>query len=197
MIYTTDHGKNLGTRRLWGKSNMYEEACALPMIVAGPGIPAGKVSTTPVSLVDIGPTILDGIGNGEAATKEGLPGASIFQMSKELDNPQRIAFSEYYAAAADRAGFMIRKGKYKYIHYVGYEPELFDLEADPEELNNLAGDPAYHSILEEYKTDLRAIVDPDEADERAYAAQESLLKEFGGRKKAIAKGAVQGTRHLG
>ncbi|MDC0987771.1 sulfatase-like hydrolase/transferase, partial [Alphaproteobacteria bacterium] len=39
VVYTADHGENLGTRRLWGKSNMYEEACAIPMILSGPGIP--------------------------------------------------------------------------------------------------------------------------------------------------------------
>jgi choline-sulfatase len=193
IIYTTDHGENLGARRLWGKSNMYEEACALPMIISGPDIPEGRVSTTPVTLIDIAPTILDAIDQNGVAAKEGLPGTSLIQISNKVSNPDRIAFSEYFAAAADRATFMIRKGNYKYIHYEGYEPELFDLEEDQEEMKNLACDPDYQSVLAEYQNDLRKIVDPAGADERAYRAQEALLNEFGGREKAIAKGAVQGT----
>ena len=193
VIYTTDHGENLGTRRLWGKSNMYEEACALPMMIAGPGVPEGKVSTTPVTLADIGPTVLDGVGLSDVAKNEGLPGGSLIGMANALDHPDRIAFSEYYAAAADRAGFMIRKGKYKYIHYVGYEPELFDLEKDPEEIDSLAADPGHQSVVDEYEADLRAIVDPDDADERAYQAQCALLEKFGGREKVIAKGSAHPT----
>lgn len=193
VIYTTDHGENLGARKLWGKSNMYEEACSLPMVIAGPGVSEGKVSTTPVTLADIGPTILDAVGLDEVSENEGLPGSSLIGIANAADNLDRVAFSEYYAAAADRAVFMIRKGKYKYIHYVGYDPELFDLEKDPEETNNLAADPSHQSVLREYNADLRAIVDPDEAGERAYQAQCAQLEKFGGRDKAIAKGGIQGT----
>ncbi|MCG8542901.1 MAG: sulfatase-like hydrolase/transferase, partial [Alphaproteobacteria bacterium] len=67
VIYTTDHGENLGTRRLWGKSNMYEEANAVPMIVSGPDVPAGKVSATATTLADIAPTVLDAVGLNEVA----------------------------------------------------------------------------------------------------------------------------------
>lgn len=52
VIYTSDHGDNLGTRGLWGKSNMYEESVAVPMIMAGPEVPPGVVCREPVSLVD-------------------------------------------------------------------------------------------------------------------------------------------------
>ncbi len=191
VIYSTDHGENLGTRRLWGKSNMYEEACALPMVIAGPGVPEGKVSTTPTTLADIGPTVLDGVGLGEIAKQESLPGRSLIEMANAPDNYDRMVFSEYYAAAADRAVFMIRKGKYKYIHYVGYEPELFDHEKDAEEINSLAADPGHQAVRKEYEAHLRAIVDPDDACERAYRDQCALLEKFGGREKAIAKGSVQ------
>lgn len=193
VIYTSDHGENLGTRRLWGKSNMYEEACAIPMIIEGPGIPEHKVSSTPVTLIDIAPTMIDAIESNVPDLLDDLQGESLIQMAKNPNNPDRIAYSEYFAAAADRAIFMIRKGDYKYIHYEGYNPEFFDLKEDPEELNNLVNDPKYKALIAEYQADLQNIVDTELMDERAYQAQETLLNEFGGREKAIAKGAVQGT----
>jgi choline-sulfatase len=67
----------------------------------------------------------------------------------------RLVFSEYHAAGAVRGAFMLRKGRYKLIHYVGFEDELFDLEDDPEETRNLAGDPACQRVLAEMAAALR------------------------------------------
>jgi len=193
VLYATDHGECLGARRIWGKSNMYEEAAAIPMIVAGPGVPEGKTSVTPVTLADIAPTILDAVGLDEVAKAEQIPGRSMLGLANAADDPDRVAFSEYYAAAADHGTLMVRKGKYKYIHYVEFEPELFDLENDPEELCSLAADPAHRSVLDDYERTLRAIVNPEEIDEKAYQEQTQLVEQHGGREKVIAKGAIQGT----
>ena len=59
IVYSSDHGDNLGNRGLWGKSVMYEESVAVPLIMAGKGIPAGKAVSTPVSLVDLAPTFIE------------------------------------------------------------------------------------------------------------------------------------------
>jgi choline-sulfatase len=193
IVYTTDHGENLGTRRLWGKNNMYEESAAIPMIVAGPGVPEGRVSTTPVTLIDIGPTVLDAVGHGSIAAQENLHGRSLIQLANAPDDAGRVAFSEYYAAGADRAAFMIRKGKYKFISYVGYEPELFDLEKDPDEISNLAQDAAYVQLVMQYDRILRAMVDPEQLDEMAFRDQSALVERCGGRDKVSAKGAIQGS----
>jgi choline-sulfatase len=193
VIYTTDHGENLGTRRLWGKNNMYEESAALPMIVAGPGIPEGNVSTTPTTLIDVGPTALDAIGHDEITAQEKLPGESLIKIANASDNPDRVAFSEYYASGSDRAAFMIRKGKFKYIHYCGYDPELFDLEKDPEELSNLAQDAEHADVVKEYLGILHGITDPEAMDELAYKDQSALVEKYGGREKVSAKGAIQGS----
>jgi choline-sulfatase len=193
IVYTTDHGENLGARRLWGKNNMYEESAAIPMIVAGPGVPEGKVSTTPVTLIDIGPTVLEAIGHAETAKQEKLPGQSLIQLAKAPADPERVAFSEYYAAGADRASFMIRKGKYKFITYVDYEPELFDLDQDPEETHNLAQEPAYAEVVRQYDEILRGMVNPEALDEQAFRDQCALVEQCGGREKITAKGAIQGS----
>ena len=59
IIYTSDHGEHLGARGIFGKFTMYEEASAIPFIMSGPDVPAGKVLDTPISLVDCFPTVLD------------------------------------------------------------------------------------------------------------------------------------------
>ena len=56
VLYTSDHGDNLGARGLWGKQVLYEEAAKVPMILAGPDVPAGVVRSQPVSHVDVYPT---------------------------------------------------------------------------------------------------------------------------------------------
>jgi choline-sulfatase len=71
IIYTSDHGDNLGTRGLWGKSTMYEESAAIPMIMAGRDIPHGKVVSTPVSLIDVHPTLMDAFGHAPVPARAG------------------------------------------------------------------------------------------------------------------------------
>jgi choline-sulfatase len=62
VIYTSDYGDNLGTRGFWGKSNMYDESAGVPLIMRGPGVAAGRRVATPVSLVDVYPTIIETVG---------------------------------------------------------------------------------------------------------------------------------------
>jgi choline-sulfatase len=193
VIFTSDHGDNLGARRLYGKSNMYQEAAHIPMIVAGPEVPEGRVSETPVTLLDIASTVLDAADMNEGRDADALPGTSLIELSQGADDDQRVAFCEYYAAAADRAAFMVRRGCYKYIHYVGYEPELFDLNADPEELDNLAVPSGFASVVKEHEAILRAIVDPEMADDVAFHAQTALVDANGGREALIARGKYDGT----
>ena len=193
VVYTSDHGDNVGARGLWGKSVLYEEASRIPMIVAGPDVPEGRTVATPVTLVDLYPTVLDGVGLEAREDEAELPGRSLFAIAGEADDPERIALSEYHAVGSNSAGFMLRKGRFKYHYYVGHAPELFDLEADPEELTDLAPDPAYAATLAEYEALLRAIVDPEDADRRAKADQRALIESHGGWEAARKLGAPAAT----
>ena len=78
-------------------------------------------------------------------------------------------FSEYHAAGAVSGAFMLRTGRWKYIYYVGFEPELFGLDTDPEETTNLAAEPACAAVVAALDTRLRAICDPEATDARAHA----------------------------
>jgi choline-sulfatase len=193
VIYTSDHGDNVGARGMWGKSNLYEESAGVPLIVAGDGVPAGKVCGTPVSLLDSYQTIFDGVGVDLDDSEKQLDGTSWFDIANAGDDGDRIAFSEYHAASSPSGAFMIRKGRFKYIHYVGYDAELFDLVDDPEETTSLAGDAAYADVVQEYEGYLRAICDPVETDRLAKDMQNALVAKHGGREKAIHLGPKAAT----
>ena len=99
VIYSSDHGDNLGTRGMWGKSTMYEESAGIPLIMAGPDVPAGSVCATPVTLVDAFPTIIQALGAKRDPRDAELPGSSLLDIAQG-HVPQRTILSEYHAAGA-------------------------------------------------------------------------------------------------
>jgi len=179
VIYTSDHGDNLGARGIWGKSTLYEESVKVPMIMSGPGL-APSVCDTPVDLLDLYPTILQAAGVDPAPEMNDRPGRSLIDVARAAPEPERLVLSEYHAAGSNSAGFMLRKGRWKYHYYVGFRPELFDLENDPEELHDLAGNPDYASILASMQDSLRGICDPEQVDRQAKADQDALIEHYGG-----------------
>lgn len=193
VIYTSDHGDNVGARGLWGKSNMYEESVAVPMIVAGPSVPKehqGSTCATPVSLLDVSQTIIDHFG----ATLEGdRPGESLFDIAIRDVEPERVIFSEYHAVGAVSGAYMLRKGRWKLIHYHGFAPELFDLETDSEEITNRAADPACAETLSDLYAALNAICDPAAMNDLAFADQDAMIAGYGGLKVAMNMGAPAAT----
>lgn len=186
LIVSSDHGDNQGVRGMWNKSTLYRESTNIPLIIAGPGIPAGVVRTTNVNLVDIAPTLLDNAGLEEDA---GLPGTSLITLARRSDDPQRVAFSEYHAVGSPSAAYMLRQGDWAYHHYVGYEPELFDVKSDPDQVNNLAPLDQHAETLASFENLLRQQLDPEGVDRRAKADQDQLVAGFGGREAAMKIGA--------
>jgi choline-sulfatase len=187
VIYTSDHGDNLGARGLWGKSNFYEESVAVPLIVATPGQDA-SCCETPVSLLDLSATIVDHFGlDWDCA------GTSLYDIAASPDAVERLVFSEYHAAGGVTGAYMVRKGRWKYIHYIGFDPELFDLQNDPEELVNLSHNKAFADVLAEMEAELRAICDPEAVDAQAFADQAAMIERYGGRDAALKLGAPGAT----
>ncbi|MEC7256201.1 MAG: sulfatase-like hydrolase/transferase, partial [Pseudomonadota bacterium] len=189
IIYTSDHGDNVGARGLWGKSNMYEESVAVPLILAEPGATPATCAT-PVSLLDVSQTIIDHFG----ATLEGdRPGRSLYDIAAAPEQPDRLVFSEYHAVGAVSAAYMLRKGDWKLIHYHGFPPELFNLSDDPEETTNRADDPACADVLAELEQALRRICDPTEMNDLAFADQDAMINGYGGKEVAMNMGAPAAT----
>lgn len=188
VLYSSDHGEVLGNHGIWGKCCMYQEAVNVPMILSGEGVPEGRIADTETSLVDCYPTILDALGVPLAEKDErSLPGRSLFDLAVEPD-PARFGFSEYHAVGAVSGAFMIRRGRWKYVHYVGLPPQLFDLDADPIEAKDLGQDPAHAEIRRVMEAALRTIVDPERADALAFADQDARIAAHGGAEAVLAVG---------
>lgn len=189
VIYTSDHGDNLGNRGFWGKSNLYEDAAGVPLVMAGPDVPEGVVCHEPVSLVDGFPTILAGSGLPTHPDDRVLPGRNWLDVARGRAAP-RTVLSEYHAVGSCTGAFMIRKGDFKYVHYVGLPPQLFDLAADPLEQRDLGQESGYAGLVADCERALRAVVDPDTADARARGDQAARVKAFGGREAVLARGVL-------
>lgn len=191
VIYSSDHGENLGARGLWGKRVLYDDSAGIPLIMAGPDVPSGHMVKEPVSLVDVFPTVLECAGVHPAAEDADLPGASLLQAATNGLALSRTVLSEYHAVASPSASYMIRHGRFKYIHYCGYAPMLFDLQSDSYERRDLANDPAFKKELRDNEARLRTILDPDAIDRLAKADQTKMIEQLGGKEAVLSRGAVR------
>lgn len=143
IFFTADHGLACGHHGLMGKQNMFEHSMKSPLIVAGPGIPAGRVIDTPVYLQDIMPTSLDLAGME-------VPDSIDFKSLMPLIRGERK--QQYDAIYGAYLGLqrMVRKGDYKLIYYRRIKKSLlFNLAKDPQEMENLADQPQYAGKVDE------------------------------------------------
>lgn len=187
IIYTSDHGESMGRHGLWGKFTMYEDSAGIPLIVSGPDLPQGTRCSTPVTLVDMYPSILEGAGIDRNGVDELRPGSSIWPLAGG-ESQDRSAFSEYHAVGCEHGYYMLRRGRWKLIHYVNHRAQLFDLESDPEELSDRAGDPETAQVMDELEAELHRMVDPVEVDRQARADQQALVERYGGRQAVLERG---------
>ncbi len=138
-MLTSDHGEMLGERGMWYKMTFYEWAARVPLVVHAPGRFAPRRVADNVSLLDLCPTLIDLAGAGVEA--ESLPGNSLVPlMAGRAQGWPDAVHGEYLAEGAAGPLVMIRRGSYKYVVGEGAPAQLFDLEADPREHSNLAGD---------------------------------------------------------
>lgn len=153
VIYTSDHGDMMMSHSLEGKGPvMYEEITRVPFIVRWPGVvPAGSVCREPVSHIDVAPTILEAAG---LPVPKVLEGSSLLPV---LADPRAkvhdVIFMEFERFEIDHDGFggyqPIRcafDGRYKLVINLLTSDELYDLEADPYEMDNLIDSPAHAEI---------------------------------------------------
>lgn len=185
VIYSTDHGESIGEHGLWFKETLNEGSVAVPLIVAGPGIPAGERVKQGVSLVDIYPTVLDNFDIQPDDYDKSLPGTSLYAFIDGRCTEERVVFSEGHANGIKTAAYMAKYGPYKYNYYVGDKPQLFNLETDPNEEHDLCDDLAYQDVRKSMDKKLRSICDPEKVYEQCCREQEAMVNANGGRDKVL------------
>ncbi len=161
VIYTADHGLAVGQHGLLGKQNVYEHSQRIPLVMAGPGIPAGEVSDGFVWHGDTTATVRRVAGVTADPLAEG---ASLVDDAGAVDAPRST-----HGGAYEQTQRTWREGNHKLIVYrpagEGKRPgstpgttmtQLFDLEADPWEMHNLAGQPDYADVEARLLAGLRA-----------------------------------------
>jgi arylsulfatase A-like enzyme len=137
ILFTADHGLAVGNHGLIGKQNMYEHSMRPPMIVVGPDVPAGERRDAMVYLQDVMATTLDLAG---VKKPEYVEFNSLMPLIRNAGKAS--AYDEIYGCYFPDRQRMIRVGDMKLIAYPhAGRVRLYDLAADPEELNDLAGDP--------------------------------------------------------
>lgn len=177
IIYTADHGEMLGEHGLWLKRALYENAVRVPLIMAGPGLPAGKVIDTPVSSVDLTATILD-VGGVQSQPK--MRGKSLLPLIAGDSNaaPANV-YAECHTEGNSTGSFMIRKGDWKYLYFSFFGNNLlFNLREDPGELHNRAGQPETATIEKQMHETLMSLVDPDAITLRAFEKEDEFLAKI-------------------
>jgi len=175
VVFTSDHGEMLGERGMWYKQAFYEDSVRVPLIVTAPGrYAAGRVPNN-VSLVDLLPTFADIATDGAApAPAAPLDGHSLTNLLAGGDGDDTV-ISEYTGEGVIAPCRMVKQGRHKYIYTHGHPPQLFDVEDDPLELDNLIGRADVASVEAELAAMIVDGWDADDINERCIQSQKERL----------------------
>ncbi|MEZ5834783.1 MAG: sulfatase-like hydrolase/transferase [Geminicoccaceae bacterium] len=146
VIYTSDHGDQLGERGLWWKQTFYDQSVKVPLVMRWPGrLPRGERRSQVVNLLDVAATMIDAAG---APPLPHAQGRSLLPLACDGNTPWLDeTFAEYCTDGMSRwtgtepvQQCMLRSGPWKFVHYEGHRPQLFHLGDDPDEMDDLAED---------------------------------------------------------
>lgn len=167
VVFTSDNGYMQGENGLNGKNWPYESSLRVPLLVRGPGIPAGEHRSQNVTIVDLAPTFLAAAG----ASRSSTDGDNLFPVLR--DDAPTSNTSLIQAGAATDYGWLwrgVRTSRYVYVEWTTGERELYDLQEDPYELQNLVDPQTGVPLSESYAPVLADM-------QRRYAALESCAGE--------------------
>ena len=153
VAFTSDHGDMLGSHGLWFKMSFREGSARVPLMLAAPGLEAGRIDT-PVSLLDLAPTLCALGGTDMDAVAPWCDGESLLAIAGgAARSPVPI---EYAAEGSVAPMIALRDTRYKLCLCEADPPQLFDLVGDPHELRNLADDPAHAEPFERLSAEAAA-----------------------------------------
>ena len=174
VIFSSDHGELAMEHRQFYKMSPYEASARVPLVISGPGVRTGVEIDTPVSLVDMYPTFMD---IAAILRLDGLDGYSLMPelVGGETEHPG-WALTEYHDSSCNTGMFMLREGPWKYVVYVGYPAQLFNLDDDPDEVHDFT--PERPDVLERMDRRLREIVDYEAVDATVKAYDRASFREW-------------------
>ena len=141
VVFTSDHGEMLGEHGCWCKRVAYESSTRVPLLMAGPDLPEGERIPQVTELVHLLPTLCDLCDLPGPVNVDGRSMVPLLQ--GQADGWRNEALSENYTEGVKAATCILRRDNLKYVLPVGEAPALYDLDADPGEFHNFAGDPDY------------------------------------------------------
>ncbi|HEY2026882.1 MAG TPA: sulfatase-like hydrolase/transferase, partial [Gemmatimonadaceae bacterium] len=162
IVFTSDHGEQLGDHYLLGKIGYHDESFRIPLVIVDPAAAAtrGNIVDLPTESVDVMPTLLDWIG---AAIPDACDGRSLVPILRGStppdwrdalhyefdfrDTPNSMPEDELRLTMDESALCVLQDDAYKYVHFTKLPPLLFDVRADPNQFRNLADDPAYVAVV--------------------------------------------------
>jgi choline-sulfatase len=149
VVFLSDHGEMLGEKGLWFKMSFFEGSSRVPLMIAAPEMPAGRVET-PVSSIDLAPTLAALAGISMEDVAPWTEGVNLIPVAS--GDPRGPVAMEYAAEGSITPLVALREGAWKYIRCPADPEMLFDLAHDPGEATNLADDPRAAKILAHFRS---------------------------------------------
>ncbi len=169
VLFVSDHGEMLGRHGLWFKMNFFEGASRVPLMIAAPVLAPQHIDT-PVSTIDITPTLCDLAGISMADIMPWTDGESLVPLATRTPRTAPVAM-EYAAEGTITPMVALCQGAWKFIHCPADPDQLFDLASDPEETTNLRDDPRAAEILAHFRAEVAARWDLPAYDAEVRASQ--------------------------
>lgn len=160
VIYTSDQGMFLGEHDYYDKRWIFEDALRMPFIARYPGeIKAGSTNDDMINNVDFAPTLLDFAGVSAAPDMQGRSFRPILSGSTPFDWPTSSYYRYWMGTSGVPLHYGVRTKRYKLIRYNGNPSgwELYDLQVDPLEINNVYNDAGYASVVADMTAELNRI----------------------------------------
>ena len=154
VVFLGDHGYHLGERGWWNKNTLFDRSCRAPLLIAAPGMKGGQVCRAPVEVVDIYPTIAD-----LCALKppHALAGKSLRPVLEDATREHKGAAFTLVTRGPKNFGQSVRTARWRFTRWSDGAAELYDHDADPEEMHNISSKPEHAAVIAELKKRLESL----------------------------------------
>ncbi len=145
VIMWSDQGYHHGEKGQWGKHTLWKQTSRVPLIFAGGNIPENEKISNTVGLIDLYPTLIEMC---NLPTPHEMEGVSLYPVLKD---PHMAVDRKLFIPSHERGSYAVVNEKWRYIYYRDGTEELYNLQEDPDEWYNLAGEEAYRSVIDGMK----------------------------------------------